>query len=62
MFDITFPQSEINRFNAEHEAEKQTASRVEYARLICGIYAEKSDAGRSTDGEHFIGLIKGVLR
>jgi len=62
MFDITYPQSEINRFNAEYEAEKQTASRVEYARLICGIYAEKSDAGKREDGQKFMSLIKGVLR
>ena len=62
MLNITYPQSETNRFNAEYEAEKQTASRVEYARLICGIYAEKSEIGKRADGEHFMGLIKGVLR
>jgi len=62
VINITFPQSEINRFNAEHEAEKQTASRVEYARLICGIYAEKSEIGKREDGQKFMGLIKGVLR
>ena len=62
MFDIIYPQNEINRFNAEHEAEKQTASRLEYARLICGIYAEKSEIGKREDGQRFMGLIKGVLR
>jgi len=59
---IKFTKDEINRFNAEHEAEKQTASRVEYARLICGIYAEKSESGQREDGQKFMGLIKGVLR
>jgi len=62
MFNITYPQSEINRFNAEYEAEKQTASRVEYARLICGIYAEKSEIGKREDGAKFVNLISGVLR
>jgi len=62
MFNITYPQSEINRFNAEREAEKQTASRVEYARLICGIYAEKSEIGKREDGQKFMNLIKEVLR
>ena len=62
MLSITYPQSEINRFNAEYEAERQTTSRVEYARLICGIYADKSDAGKCEDGQKFVNLIKGVLR
>jgi hypothetical protein len=62
MFDITYPQSEINRFNAEYEAEKQTASRVKSARLICRIYTEKSEIGKREDGQKFMGLIKGVLR
>jgi len=59
---IEFTKDEINRFNAEHEAERQTASLVEYARLICGVYAEKSETGRKDDGEKFMSLIKGVLR
>jgi hypothetical protein len=62
MLNITYPQSEINRFNAEHEAERMNASKIEMMRKMCNTYSEKNDAGRSSDGEHFMGLIKGVLR
>jgi len=62
MFDITFPQHEINRFNAEHEAERMNTSKIKMMRNICNTYSEKNDAGKSADGEHFMGLIKKVLR
>ena len=62
MIDITYPQHEIDRFNREFEAELQNISRVEYARLICGIYSEKSEQGKHQDGEKFMNLIKGVVR
>lgn len=62
MITITFPQHEINRFNCEHEAEQQTISRVEAMRRICGIYAEKSEAGQIEDGKKFVELLTGVLR
>ena len=59
---ITYPQHEINRFNREYEAEQQNISRLEYARLICGIYSEKTEQGKQQDGGKFMNLITGVVR
>lgn len=59
---IAFPQHETTRFNREYEAEQQTISRVEAARRICGIYAEKSESGKEQDGKKFVELLTGVLR
>ena len=59
---ITYPQHEINRFNREYEADLQNISRLEFARIICGIYSEKSEAGRISDGKKFVELLTGVLR
>lgn len=59
---IQFPKHEINRLNREFEQEQQNISRVEAMRRICGIYAEKSEAGQKEDGKKFVELLTGVLR
>ncbi len=62
MLTITYPQPEVNRINAKHEAEQQSISRFELARIICGIYSEKSEAGQISDGKKFVELLTGVLK
>lgn len=59
---ITFPKHEINRFNREFEQEQQNISRLQFARSICGIWAEKSEAGQKEDGKKFMNLIKEGIR
>lgn len=59
---IQFPQHEINRLNREFEQEQQNISRLQFARSICGIYADKSEAGKEQDGKKFVELLTGVLR
>jgi hypothetical protein len=59
---ITYPQPEINRINAEYEAQQRNISRLEFARTICGIYSEKSEAGQVSDGKKFVELLTGVLK
>ena len=51
MLLIKFTQPEINRINAEYEAQQRNISRLEFARTICGIYSEKSEAGQVSDGQ-----------
>ena len=59
---ITYPKHEINRFNREFEQEQQNISRLQFARSICGIWAEKSETGKEQDGKKFVELLTGVLR
>jgi hypothetical protein len=59
---ILFDKADIGRFNAEYEAQQQDITSIKYARRICGIYAEKSEAGRIADGKRHMELITGVLR
>lgn len=59
---ITLPKHEINRFNREFEQEQQNISRLQFARSICGIWAEKSETGRKSDGEKFMNLVKEGIR
>ena len=55
---IQFPKHEINRLNREFEQEQQNISRLQFARSICGIWTEKSESGRKSDGEKYMNLVK----
>lgn len=59
---IEFTADEITRLNREYEKELQDKTNLSAARMICGLFAEKSESGQIADGKKYVELLTGVLR